>query len=180
MAYGERTPARLDETNAAPEGIFQRLTQDSKVVSHRRIPLGPANDGGGCHGVMWHEGKLWIVANRIRAVLRVDPKTWEPEFIIPIHQAPGRMRFHGVAWDNGAIWQVVGNDSKNYAEGRPGLVKVRSGHRKGARDRGFPPNSSDPHGLCDARRRTDQLRQQASINSRTWIARPADGSFGSI
>jgi len=33
------------------------------------------------------------------------------------------MRYHAMAWDNGAIWQLTGNDSKNYAEGRPGLVK---------------------------------------------------------
>jgi hypothetical protein len=121
---------------------------NSKVVSHRQIPLGPANDGGGCHGVMWNEGKLWIVANRIRGVLRVDPKTWEPEFMIPIHQAPGRMRYHGVAWDNGAIWQIVGNDSTSYAEGRPGLVKYDAATGKVLETVDFLPNSSDPHGLA--------------------------------
>ena len=45
--------------NTAPQGIFQ-VDMNSKLVSHRQIPLGPANDGGGCHGAFWHEGKLWI------------------------------------------------------------------------------------------------------------------------
>ncbi len=133
--------------NAPPEGVFQ-VDMNSHVVSHRQIPLGPANDGGGCHGLMWHEGKLWIVANRIRGILRVDPKTWEPEFMIPILQAPGRMRYHGTAWDNGAIWQVMGNDSKSYAEGRPSLVKYDAATGKVLETVDFAPNSCDPHGLA--------------------------------
>src|SRR5438045_3750947 len=36
--------------NAPPEGVFQ-VDMNSHVVSHRQIPLGPANDGGGCHGL---------------------------------------------------------------------------------------------------------------------------------
>src|ERR1700704_6671598 len=36
--------------NAAPEGIFQ-TDMSSKTISHRQIPLGPADNGGGCHGV---------------------------------------------------------------------------------------------------------------------------------
>src|SRR5712671_7666590 len=92
--------------NAPPEGVFQ-VDMNSQVISHRQIPLGPANDGGGCHGAMWHDGKLWIVANRIRGILRVDPKTWTPEFMIPIYQTPTMMRYHGIAWDNGAIWQLI-------------------------------------------------------------------------
>src|SRR5215813_13662071 len=58
--------------NAAPEGVFQ-VDMNSKQVSHRQIPLGPADNGGGCHGGMWHDGKLWIAALRLRGLLRVDP-----------------------------------------------------------------------------------------------------------
>src|SRR6266853_72125 len=32
--------------NAPPEGVFQ-VDMNSKLISHRQIPLGPANDGGG-------------------------------------------------------------------------------------------------------------------------------------
>src|SRR2546427_6349250 len=133
--------------NAPPQGVFQ-VDTNSKLISHRQIPLGPANDGGGCHGAMWHEGKLWIASLRLRGLLRVDPTTWAPEFMIPFYQAPGRMRYHGMAWDNGAIWQITGNDSKNYAEGRPGLVKYDAATGKVLETVDFAPNSSDPHGLA--------------------------------
>jgi hypothetical protein len=133
--------------NAPPEGIFQ-VDMNSHVVSHRQIPLGPANDGGGCHGVMWNEGKLWISALRLHGILRVDPTTWQPEFMIPFYQAPGRMRYHATAWDNGAIWQISGNDSKNYAEGRPGLIKYDAATGRVLETVDFVPNSCDPHGLA--------------------------------
>ena len=133
--------------NAPPEGVFQ-VDMNSHQVSHRQIPLGPANDGGGCHGAMWHDGKLWIAALRLRALLRLDPTTWAPEFMIPFYQAPGRTRYHGMAWDNGAIWQITGNESHNYAEGRPGLVKYDAATGKVLETVDFAPNSSDPHGLA--------------------------------
>ncbi len=71
MAYGDGCVWM--GANGGPEGIYQ-TDMNSKTVSHRQIPLGPADNGGGCHGLMWHEGKLWIVANRLRAILRVDPR----------------------------------------------------------------------------------------------------------
>ena len=58
--------------NAPPNGVFQ-VDMNSRLVSHRQIPLGPADDGGGCHGALWHEGKLWIASLRLRGNLRVDP-----------------------------------------------------------------------------------------------------------
>jgi hypothetical protein len=133
--------------NAPPQGIFQ-VDMNSKVVSHRQIPLGPADNGGGCHGGMWHDGKLWISSLRLRGILRVDPKTWEPEFLIPFYQAPGGTRYHATAWDNGAIWQVIGNNSKSYAEGRPGLVKYEAATGRVLEVVDFAPNSADPHGLA--------------------------------
>jgi hypothetical protein len=133
--------------NAPPQGVFQ-VDMNSRLISHRQIPLGPVNDGGGCHGAMWHENKLWIAALRLRGILRVDPATWQPEFMIPFYQAPDRNRYHAMAWDNGAIWQIVGNDSKNYAEYRPGLVKYDAATGKILETVDFLPNSSDPHGLA--------------------------------
>jgi len=133
--------------NAPPQGVFQ-VDMNSKLVSHRQIPLGPANDGGGCHGAMYQDGKLWIVANRIRGLLRVDAKTWTPEFMIPIYQPTGLMRYHGIAWDNGAIWQLIGNDSTSYAEGRALLVKYDAATGRVLETAEFLPGSSDPHGLA--------------------------------
>ena len=132
--------------NAAPEGVFQ-VDMNSRLISHRQIPLGSAN-GGGCHGALWQDGKLWIAALRLRCNLRVDPKTWAPEFSIPFYQAPDRVRYHGIAWDNGSIWQVVGNDCKRYSEYRPALVRYEAATGKVLETVDFVPNSCDPHGLA--------------------------------
>jgi hypothetical protein len=134
------------------EGIYQ-TDLNSKTVSHRQIPLGPVNDGGGCHGLMWHEDKLWIVANRLRGILRVDPKTWEPEFMIPITTG----RWHGIAWDNGGIWMVTGtSDVDRYIEkdGKlvhtttSGLVKYDAATGQLLETAEFVEGSADPHGLA--------------------------------
>jgi hypothetical protein len=133
--------------NAAPEGIFQ-VDMNSRLVSHRQIPLGPADNGGGCHGAFWHEGKLWIASLRLHGILRVDPTSWEPEFFIPFYEVPGRPRYHGIAWDNGTIWLITGNDSHSYAEGRPGLVRYEAATGKVLETADFAPGSCDPHGLA--------------------------------
>lgn len=133
--------------NAAPEGIFQ-VDMNSKLISHRQIPLGPADNGGGCHGAFWHEGKLWIASLRLRGILRVDPTTWEPEFFIPFYAVEGRPRYHGIAWDDGTIWLVTGNDSHGYAEGRAGLVRYEAATGKVLETADFAPGSCDPHGLA--------------------------------
>jgi hypothetical protein len=134
------------------EGIYQ-TDMNSKTVSHRQIPLGQVDDGGGCHGLMWHEGKLWIVANRLRGILRVDPKSWEPEFMIPITTG----RWHGIAWDNGGIWMVTGtSDVDRYIEkdGKlvhtttSGLVKYDAATGQLLETAEFVEGSADPHGLA--------------------------------
>jgi hypothetical protein len=133
--------------NAPPQGVFQ-VDMNSRLISHRQIPLGPANDGGGCHGALWHDDKLWIASLRLRANIRIDPKSWEPEFLIPFYQAPDRVRYHGIAWDNETIWQVVGNDCKRYDEYRPCLVRYEAATGKVLETVDFAPNSADPHGLA--------------------------------
>jgi hypothetical protein len=145
MAYGDGCVWM--GANAAPEGIFQ-TDMNSRTVSHRQIPLGPADNGGGCHGLLWNEGKLWIAALRLRGILRVDPKAWTPEFFIPVNLPEGRQRLHGIAWDNGAIWIVTGNDSKGFADGKPGLAKYAAATGELLETVDFLPGSSDPHGLA--------------------------------
>ena len=133
--------------NAAPQGVFQ-VDMNSKLVSHRQIPLGPADNGGGCHGAMWQDGKLWISSLRLRGNLRVDPTTWEPEFMIPFYQAPDRVRYHDITWDDGTIWQVVGNNSTRHSEYRPCLARYEAETGKVLEVVDFVPGSSDPHGLA--------------------------------
>jgi hypothetical protein len=98
--------------NGGPQGIFE-VDMEGRTVSHRQIPLGDPKNGAGCHGLMWHNDKLWIVANRIKGILRVDPVTWAPEFMIPITTE----RWHGCAWDDshpgGAVWMVTGTSDVN-------------------------------------------------------------------
>jgi hypothetical protein len=133
--------------NSSTEGVFQ-VDMNSRQISHRQIPLGPADNGGGCHGALWQDGKLWIAALRLRAILRVDPVSWQPEFLIPFYQSPEKPRYHAIAWDNGVIWQVIGNDSKGYADYRAGLVKYDAATGRVLETVDFEPNSADPHGLA--------------------------------
>ena len=62
------------------------------------------------------DGKLYIAALRLRGILRVDAKTWQPEFFIS-YNFP---RAHGMAYgkrDN-SIWLVTG-----LADGLAGLIQ---------------------------------------------------------
>jgi hypothetical protein len=119
--------------NAAPNGIFQ-TDMSSRTITHRQIPLG----GGGCHGVEYVDGKLWIAALRLRGILKVDAKTWQPEFLIPYNMP----RAHGVAWNQGAIWMVTGND-----EGA-GLIKYDATTGRVLETVRFSESDPDPHGLA--------------------------------
>lgn len=133
--------------NAPPQGVFQ-VDMNSKLVSHRQIPLGPPKDGGGSHGGMWLDGKLWISSLRLRGNLRVDPKTWTPEFMIPFYVSPERNRYHDITWDNGTIWQVVGNDCTRYADYKPALVRYEADTGRAIELVELLQGSSDPHGLA--------------------------------
>jgi hypothetical protein len=132
--------------NAEPYGIFQ-VDMNSKLVSHRQIPLSIDGSGSGCHGVKWHDGKLWIAALRLGGILRVDPKTWVPEVLIRA-SSEEKPRLHDVCFDNeGNIWVVTGNNSTSYAEGRAGLNKYDGKTGQLLMTVDFAPGSCDPHGL---------------------------------
>jgi len=146
MAYGDGCVWMM--ANEAPQGCFQ-VDMDSKEISHRQIPLAlPGKDGGGCHGAQFHDGKLWIVANRPRLLLRVDPKSWVPEVAIPIFAPADKPRWHDMTIDgDGNIWQVTGNDSTRYNRGTPGLVKYDGSSGEVLMTCDFAAGSCDPHGL---------------------------------
>jgi len=132
--------------NAAPRGVFQ-VDLKSNEITHRQIPLGIDGDGGGCHGLKWHDGKLWIAALRLGGILRVDPTTWTPEVLIRV-SSDEKPRLHDVAFDDaGNIWVVTGNNSRRYGDGKAGLNKYdgRTGQLLLTVD--FAPGSCDPHGL---------------------------------
>lgn len=119
--------------NAAPNGIFQ-TDMSSKTVAHKQIPLG----GGGCHGLEYVEGKLWIASLRLRGILRIDAKSWEPEFVIP-YSVP---RAHGLAYHDGAVWLVTGSDAG------AGLIKYDAATGRVLETVQFDEAYPDPHGLA--------------------------------
>jgi streptogramin lyase len=132
--------------NADPYGIFQ-VDMNSKLISHRQIPLSIDGSGSGCHGVKWHNGKLWIAALRLGGILRVDPKTWVPEVLIRA-SSEEKPRLHDVCFDNeGNIWVVTGNNSTSYTEGKAGLNKYDGKTGQLLMTVDFAPGSCDPHGL---------------------------------
>jgi len=132
--------------NADPWGIFQ-VDMNNKQVSHRQIPLSLDSNGGGCHGVKWHNGKLWIAALRLGGILRVDPTSWVPEVLIRA-SSEEKPRLHDVAFDDqGDIWVVTGNNSRSYTEGRAGLNKYNGKTGQLVMVVDFEPGQCDPHGL---------------------------------
>ena len=132
--------------NSEPYGIFQ-VDMNSKLISHRQIPLSIDGSGSGCHGVKWHNGKLWIAALRLGGILRVDPKTWVPEVLIRA-SSEEKPRLHDVCFDNeGNIWVVTGNNSTVYREGKAGLNKYDGKTGQLLMTAEFAPGSCDPHGL---------------------------------
>jgi hypothetical protein len=126
--------------NAAPEGIFQ-TDVNGKTMNHRQIPLGPGENGGGCHGCEFVDGKLYIAALRLRGILRVDAKTWQPEFLIP-YSVP---RAHGIAYNraDNSIWMVTGTQ-----DGLAGLIQYDAQTGRTLSTAQFAKTDSDPHGLA--------------------------------
>ncbi len=126
--------------NRDPQGIFE-LDPGGKLISHRQIPLGPKENGGGCHGVEYVDGKLYIAALRLRGILRVDAKTWQPEFFIS-YNVP---RAHGMAYDkrDNSIWLVTG-----MADGSAGLIQYDAATGRTLSTAAFDKGMSDPHGLA--------------------------------
>ena len=144
MAYGDGCVWM--GANSEPYGIFQ-VDMNSKLISHRQIPLSIDGRGGGTHGVKWNNGKLWIAALRLGGIMRVDPKTWVPEVLIRT-ASEEKPRLHDVAFDKeGNIWVVVGTNSTSYADGRAGLNKYDGKTGQLLMTVDLAPGSCDPHGL---------------------------------
>jgi hypothetical protein len=131
-------------TSGADDGIYQ-IDMNGKLISHRQVPLGAASDGGGIHGAFWQDGRLWIFANRLNAIMRINPDSWTTEFILPVsNRSP---RYHGIAWDNGSIWAITGNATSGYKDAKFGLEKYDAATGRLLEIVDFDPGSADPHGL---------------------------------
>ena len=139
IAYGDGC-VWMAGNSAAAEGVFQ-IDMNGREVTHRQIPLGPADNGGGCHGIEYVDGKIYIAALRLRGILRVDAKTWQPEFMIP-YAVP---RAHGIAHNpaDGSVWMVTGT-----ADGLAGLIQYDNTTGRVLSTAAFAKTDCDPHGLA--------------------------------
>jgi len=142
LAYGEGYLWAC--ANYGANGVYQ-TDLNSKTVAVRAIPLGAKdNNGGGSHGAFYQDGKVWIMSNRLRGIVKIDAKTWTPEFIIPA-TAP---RFHDICWgDDGTVWLITGENSTSFAAGKQGLQRFDAASGLLLEEVTFEPGSADPHGL---------------------------------
>ena len=126
-------------------GVFQ-TDMNGKQISHRQIPFGPKEDGGATHGMSWQEDvhKIWIDSNRVGTIMRIDPKTWEVDWMFPMTALSSvctvsrRQRVH---------WQVCGTQkpgTSDYA-GYTWPGQVRHQDWTGCRAGGLRPGSADIH-----------------------------------
>jgi len=144
LAYGNGILYPLGNDDVI-DGAYLIDARTGKTLEHRALPLG----GGGCHGGQFYKGKLWLVENRLNCLMRVDPKTWIPDFAIPIYAtSDDTTRWHDMTFDDaGFIWLVTGNDSKSPETGKAGLAKYDATTGQCLEVVSFAPGTCDPHGL---------------------------------
>jgi len=123
-------PIKIDLTN---QEVLQ-CDMEGKVVKRHDVPLG----GGGITGLEYVDGKLWIAAGRLRALMQVDPETFQPLLAHPFGQLA---RPHGLAWDNGAMWVVDGDEVAR-------IVKMDAKTGATLETIQLAQGDPDPHGLA--------------------------------
>ena len=76
---------------------------DAKTGKHVKNYTTP--NGGGLHGLLWHDDSLWITQFRPNKTLRSDADlNVKSSFPVPLGRA------HGLAWDGDGIWNMFSND----------------------------------------------------------------------
>jgi hypothetical protein len=123
-------PVKIDRTGAE---VIQ-FDMNGKVVKRHTVPLG----GGSATGIEYVDGTLWMVGNRLKALLQVDAETFQPIIAHPFVQMA---RPHGLAWDNGAMWVVDGDDA-------PRIVKMDAKTGATLEIIQIAAGDPDPHGLA--------------------------------
>jgi streptogramin lyase len=72
-----------------------------RTVAVYRVP-----DEGGVHGVLWADNSLWMTCFKWKAIVRVDPATFQVVHRFPLHHS----RPHGLAWDPPGMWVGYSDD----------------------------------------------------------------------
>ncbi len=143
--------AQPHHPNPPIDGIFQ-IDMNGKQVSRRQIPFGAPDDGGSAHGLSWANGKLWIAADRMGCLMRIDPKSWQVEYMFRETSVPElASRLHGIEYDNGFLWQVGGLQKPGtfgYDGYTPGLVKYDAKTGQVVQTVEFVPGSCDMHDVA--------------------------------
>jgi hypothetical protein len=145
IGYGDGCVWMAANSGAA-EGIFQ-TDMSGKTVAHHQIPLGLPDNGGGCHGAAYVNGKMYIAALRLKGILRVDAKTFAPEFMIPYSVN----RAHGIAYNekDNSIWMVSGNPADtSQTAASMGLTQYDAATGRTLSTAVFTKEDCDPHGLA--------------------------------
>ncbi len=91
-----------------------------------------------------------MLANRLHAILRIDPASWTPEFQIPLSNLADR--YHAIAWDDTTPGAPSGRSPATIPEatrkGQAGLHKYDAASGRLLEIVDFVPGSADPHGLA--------------------------------
>lgn len=125
--------AQFHHPNPPIDGVFQTEIKTGRQISRRQIPFGPPDDGGSSHGMAWESGKLWIASDRMGCLMKIDPRSWQVEYMFRETGLPQfASRLHGIEYTDGHIWQVGGLQAPGTYDCRgytAGLVKydARSG-----------------------------------------------------
>ncbi|HEY3841517.1 MAG TPA: hypothetical protein VGL72_33335 [Bryobacteraceae bacterium] len=101
---------------AANGAAIGRLARAHELKNGRVVQVDPATgrtvkvhntpDGGGCHGLVFADGSLWMTCFKWNVIARVDPRTFEVQSKFPLQHS----RPHGLAWDPPAMWVGYSND----------------------------------------------------------------------
>jgi hypothetical protein len=134
--------------NDGSTGIHQVSLESGKEVAQRQIPSSPGGISGGIHGAKWRDGKLWIVNNRMRSIICVNPTSWIIESQFPIAAPLGLTRYHDITFDqDGTLLQVIANESTSSANSTSALVRYDARSGEPLETLTFVKGSCDPHGL---------------------------------
>jgi hypothetical protein len=158
MAYGDGDLWMGSEGGAEivhppiPFNAILQVDMKGKELSSRQIPFGSPQDGGSTHGMAWQDGKLWIAADRLGCLMRIDPKSWQVDYMFEETRLPElTTRLHGIEYDNGFIWQVGGLQQPGtigYEGYTPGLVKYDANTGQVVETVEFVPGCCDIHDLA--------------------------------
>jgi hypothetical protein len=148
LACGGGSLWPMSNTTDASTGVFQVNLADGKLVAHRQIPGSPSGISGGIHGAQWHNGKLWIVNNRMHSIVCVNPQSWSIETQFPIAAPMGMSRYHDITFDqDGTLLQVIANESTGFHNTKAALLRYNPSTGEPIEMITLIEGSCDPHGL---------------------------------